>query len=373
MADISTILKNNGSIRQPKEKGHYEVAMIHYSQIHPSKMQFYLQEDIEEQADAIELAGGILQPLVVRQQDADQYELLAGHRRLEAIRRLVEDRKLPQYAMVPCHVEKANDWRAEYLLITTNSYREKTGYEKMLEVQRLSEIIPHLPGSEELKGRALRGRIAKELKTGETSVQNYNYIYNHLCAEGMEAYRSGDIKTAVAIELAHLEEEDQKILLKTEDLTVAVIAEYKKKKPCQNLTQNAVPEEADRIRKPTEEERELLNDPLVSNSDTDTYVPYEESMVLYGKDDVSEEDGKNHSEEEEKTARKMIARYVKWAPERMKKVIALCNTGKTNKERAQSVQQYLAPDGTSGGGDGNFDFCFRGYANGVSFALDKNR
>ena len=27
MADISTILKNNGSIRQPKEKGHYEVAM----------------------------------------------------------------------------------------------------------------------------------------------------------------------------------------------------------------------------------------------------------------------------------------------------------------------------------------------------------
>lgn len=373
MADISTILKNNGSIRQPKEKGHYEVAMIHYSQIHPSKMQFYLQEDIEEQADAIELAGGILQPLVVRQQDADQYELLAGHRRLEAIRRLVEDRKLPQYAMVPCHVDKANDWRAEYLLITTNSYREKTGYEKMLEVQRLSEIIPHLPGSEELKGRALRGRIAKELKTGETSVQNYNYIYNHLCAEGMEAYRSGDIKTVVAIELAHLEEEDQKILLKTEDLTVAVIAEYKKKKPCQNLTQNAVPEEADRIRKPTEEERELLNDPLVSNSDTDTYVPYEESMVLYGKDDVSEEDGKNHSEEEEKTARKMIARYVKWAPERMKKVIALCNTGKTNKERAQSVQQYLAPDGTSGGGDGNFDFCFRGYANGVSFALDKNR
>lgn len=471
MADISTILKNNGSIRQPKEKGHYEVAMIHYSQIHPSKMQFYRQEDIEEQADAIELAGGILQPLVVRQQDADQYELLAGHRRLEAVKRLVEDRKLTQYAMVPCHVEKANDWRAEYLLITTNSYREKTGYEKMLEVQRLSEIIPHLPGSEELKGRALRGRIAKELKTGETSVQNYNYIYNHLCAEGMEAYRSGDIKTAVANELAHLEEEDQKTLLKMEELTVAAIAEYKKTKSCQTLTQDAIPEEPDRIRKPTEEERELLNvfakqfirkekgwllenfakrvmdvtaspheiqkrygksdyyfhirdmeaghiefqdgcirlydakhligkfewfylavaiqsmwnavaiedaenekeNPPVSNSDTETYVPYEESMVLYGKDDASEAGGKNHLEMEEEIARKMIARYVKWAPERMKKVIALCNTCKTNKERAQSVQQYLAPNGYSGGGSDDFDFCFRGYADGVSFALDKNR
>ena len=259
MADINTILKNNGSIKQSKEKSHYEVTMIHYSQIKPSKMQFYRQEDIEEQADAIELAGGIMQPLVVRRQDADQYELLAGHRRLEAVKRLVEDRQLTQYAMVPCHIEKANDWRAEYLLITTNSYREKTGYEKMLEVQRLAEIIPHLPGSEELKGRALRGRIAKELKTGETSVQNYNYIYTHLCAEGMEAYRAGDIKTAVANELAHLDEEDQKILLKTGDLTAAAIAEYKKAKSCQNLTQNAASEEADHIRKPTQEEREVLN------------------------------------------------------------------------------------------------------------------
>ena len=153
--------------------------------------------------------------------------------------------------MVPCHVEKANDWRAEYLLITTNSYREKTGYEKMLEVQRLSEIIPHLPGSEELKGRALRGRIAKELKTGETSVQNYNYIYNHLCAEGMEAYRPGDNKTADAIELSHLGEENQKILLKKEDLQVTMIAELKKKKQSQNLTQNAARGERERTRKTT--------------------------------------------------------------------------------------------------------------------------
>src|SRR5699024_2310811 len=103
------------------------------------------------------------------------------------------------------------------------------------------------------------GRIAKELNSGETSVQNYNYIYNHLCAEGMEAYRFGDIKKAVAREIAHLEEEDQKTLLKMEELTVAAIAEYKKTKSCQTLTQDAVPEEPDCIRKPTEEERELLN------------------------------------------------------------------------------------------------------------------
>ena len=357
MADISTILKNNGSIKQPKEKGNYEVTMIHYSQIKPSKMQFYRQEDIEEQADAIELAGGIMQPLVVRQQDADQYELLAGHRRLEAVKRLVEERKLTQYAMVPCHVEQANDWRAEYLLITTNGYREKTGYEKMLEVQRLSEIIPHLPGSEELKGRALRGRIAKELKTGETSVQNYNYIYNHLCSDGMEAFKAGEIKTAVANELAHLDEEDQKILLKSKGLTSAVIAEYVRNKSCQTLTQES-------------EEKDTQQNILVSNFDIKKDSFSEVSKNVHGKETTANE---KEMRSEEEIARKMIARYVKWAPERMKEVIAICNTCDTNKERAQRVQKYLAPNGYSGGGSGDFDFCFRGYANGASFELDRNR
>ena len=60
MADINTILKNKGSIKQSKEKKHYEVTMIHYTQIRPSKMQFYSQGDIEEQADSIELADGIM-------------------------------------------------------------------------------------------------------------------------------------------------------------------------------------------------------------------------------------------------------------------------------------------------------------------------
>lgn len=357
MADISTILKNNGSIKQPKEKGNYEVTMIHYSQIKPSKMQFYRQEDIEEQADAIELAGGIMQPLVVRQQDADQYELLAGHRRLEAVKRLVEERKLTQYAMVPCHVEQANDWRAEYLLITTNGYREKTGYEKMLEIQRLSEIIPHLPGSEELKGRALRGRIAKELKTGETSVQNYNYIYNHLCSDGMEAFKVGEIKTAVANELAHLDEEDQKILLQSKGLTSAVIAEYVRNKSCQTLTQES-------------EEKDTQQNIPVSNFDIKKDSFTEVSKNEHGKETIANE---KEMRSEEEIARKMIARYVKWAPERMKEVIAICNTCDTNKGRAQRVQKYLAPNGYSGGGSDDFDFCFRGYANGVSFELDKNR
>ena len=297
MADISTILKNNGSIKQPKEKGHYEVTMIHYSQIKPSKMQFYRQEDIEEQADAIELAGGIMQPLVVRQQDADQYELLAGHRRLEAVKRLVEDRKLTQYARVPCHIEQANDWRAEYLLITTNSYREKTGYEKMLEVQRLSEIIPHLPGSEELKGRALRGRIAKELKTGETSVQNYNYIYNHLCSDGMEAFKAGEIKTAVANELAHLDEEDQKILLKSKGLTSAVIAEYVRNKSCQTLTQ-----------RPESEKKDTQQNIPVSNFDIKKDSFNEVSKNEHGKETTANE---KEMGSEEEIAGKMIARYVK--------------------------------------------------------------
>lgn len=368
MADINTILKNKGSIKQSKEKKHYEVTMIHYTQIRPSKMQFYSQGDIEEQADSIELADGIMQPLVVRQQDADQYELLAGHRRLEAVKRLVENRKLTQYAMVPCHIEKANDWRAEYLLIMTNSYREKSGYEKMMEVQRLSEILPHLPGSEELKGRALRGRIAKELKTGETSVQNYNYIYNHLCQKGMEVYKAGEIKTAVANELAHLDEEDQKILLRTKGLTSAAIAEFVRNKSCQTLTQKPGSEKVNIHKEPMEENTEQNYN--VSNSDTEKDKSDEERTTDDGKEKTTDSKEK---ESEEDIARKMIARFLEWDPERMQEIITICNQCNTNKERAQKIQSYLSPNGYAGGGDENFDFCFRGYANGLSFELGKEK
>ena len=200
----------------------------------------------------------------------------------------------------------------------TNSYREKSGYEKMMEVQRLSEILPHLPGSEELKGRALRGRIAKELKTGETSVQNYNYIYNHLCQKGMEVYKAGEIKTAVANELAHLDEEDQKILLRTKGLTSAAIAEFVRNKSCQTLTQKPGSEKVNIHKELMEENTEQNYN--VSNSDTEKDKSDEERTTDDGKEKTTDSKEK---ESEEDIARKMIARFLEWDPERMQEIITI--------------------------------------------------
>lgn len=359
MADINAILQKKGVNNIRKESAHYEVTMIHYSQIIPSKMQFYAQEDIEEQADNIQLAGGIMQPLVVRKKDADQYELLAGHRRLQSIRLLVEERQLKQFAMVPCHVELANDWRAEYLLITTNGYREKSGYEKMMEVQRLTEIIPHLPGSEELKGRALRSRIARELKTGETSVQNYNYIAAHLCPEGMEAFREGRFKTATAFELSHLGPEDQKELLKQPELTSPIIAEYTSQKACQTLTPEKTQEEKkEETQIPGQREIEKYPEVLPENerkkSDTVMQKAEEESDTKEG---VRLPDPMINQ--------KLVARYLSYDPEGMEKMLNICRTGHSNEERAHQIQKLLAPNGYAGGSNANFEFLFQGYARGI--------
>ena len=69
----------------------------------PSEDNFYSIREIEELKAAIEIAGKVLQNLVVPL-DGGKYKVIAGHRRRLASISLVEEGK-PQYEFVPCDVE----------------------------------------------------------------------------------------------------------------------------------------------------------------------------------------------------------------------------------------------------------------------------
>lgn len=70
----------------------------------PSEDNFYSIREIEELKAAIEIAGKVLQNLVVVPLDGGKYKVIAGHRRRLASISLVEEGK-PQYEFVPCDVE----------------------------------------------------------------------------------------------------------------------------------------------------------------------------------------------------------------------------------------------------------------------------
>ena len=112
----------------------------------PSEDNFYSIREIEELKAAIEIAGKVLQNLVVVPLDGGKYKVIAGHRRRLASISLVEEGK-PQYEFVPCDVEP-NEEAAEdqevrdgLMLIVTNSQREKTAWDKIEEVRYLREVL----------------------------------------------------------------------------------------------------------------------------------------------------------------------------------------------------------------------------------------
>ena len=131
MANLNAILKNKMGLSAEQAKkskvlaslsGSYRQNMksIHYTQLVSNINQFYSEKELENLADVIQILGGVAQNLLVRKKDAEQYEILAGHRRWRASQ-IVVQRGFPEYAYLPCLVIECNDDVAELLLILTNS------------------------------------------------------------------------------------------------------------------------------------------------------------------------------------------------------------------------------------------------------------
>ena len=149
MALLESMIKAD----KPSKKDYtgFAVTMVHYSKLIPSENNNYSVENIKELAYAILLSGGVKQNLLVRKKSPDEYELIAGHRRRLAVKYLVEELGYEEFSMMPVHVEKSDDVASEINLILTNSSaRERSDWEKMMEVTRLTELMRILRTGSEL-------------------------------------------------------------------------------------------------------------------------------------------------------------------------------------------------------------------------------
>ncbi|MDE5697078.1 MAG: ParB/RepB/Spo0J family partition protein [Lachnospiraceae bacterium] len=256
MGSLSKLIKEKGGEFGEVKTGQLKVQQIHYTKLRESALNFYTrsEDEVEELADTMLIAGGILQPLIVRKTDMSEYEILAGHKRKRASVYNV-DRGYKEFEFLPCIVidmsglmakkiserilaeqgdvedDKLLDMIAEYIVICTNSTAsESSHYEKMMQAVRLSRILPAMLGNEELKGRALRAEIAKEMKCGDGQVGRYQSIYNNLVPEAMELFKNGQIKLSVACSLSGLNKSQQEEVIKRQQITVADIEALKQDK-----------------------------------------------------------------------------------------------------------------------------------------------
>lgn len=223
MSNISQLLKANKIILEEQE---YEVQMIHYSKLHRSPYQFYVERDIEQFADELEVAGQILQPLVVREINIGTYEIIAGHRRNLSSIYNYEQKEIETFKKLPCYVIDVDNIMAEYLVIKTNATREKDAWEIMHEIERLKYLIPRLPVNKNMKGR-LQEYVVNELGLTKSVVGRYEHVAKELVEEGKERLRRGKLNISVANKLASLDKKLQRELLaEHESLTLALIHSF---------------------------------------------------------------------------------------------------------------------------------------------------
>ena len=187
------------------------VQEIPLTKIEENENNAYVQTDIDELAESIEVIG-LQQPLVVRCKPEGGYLLLAGHRRRNALSLL--DRKT-----APCIVLDADlDPSLQVLILhwTNTMARGGGGLTAEYTAAAAKEIEAALKdlqarGVVELPGK-LRSYVAEVLKTSESQIARAKAIDNGLTKAWQGDFKCHRINDSIAYELSQLDPELQRKL-----------------------------------------------------------------------------------------------------------------------------------------------------------------
>lgn len=214
LTDVSKQAAPGGGSQTPTSRPADEIKKLSVFDIVPSDDNFYSMNDIDELKGKIELAGKVLQNLVVVPLDGGKYKAISGHRRRLASIALVEEGK-PQYEFVPCVVEANEDdaevqaIREEIMLIAANSQREKTAWDKIEEVRRTRSLLERVKKQNKIPG-GTRDIIAKTMNTSPAQIGRYDAIIKNLYPAFMEELKQDRINISTAYELSGLSQDEQR-------------------------------------------------------------------------------------------------------------------------------------------------------------------
>jgi ParB-like chromosome segregation protein Spo0J len=239
MARFDRILKNE--TKKADQHPKRITKWIHYSKLKDNRAQYrerktpeekaILRQKVEALADLIEIDGEVLQDLLVRRVDTDEYEIIAGHTRRDACTLLVEERKKEKYALLPCNIKDLSDVRAEFQLYSSNGYGNKTDYQIMCELEGMKRLLETHPEEfPDIQSGRMVERLAKNKNMKKTTVGEYQTIANNLVDKAMEEFKTGMLKKSAAVELAGLPQNEQEGLLEQGATSYIEVIEYKKEK-----------------------------------------------------------------------------------------------------------------------------------------------
>lgn len=210
MFDITSLMSD--ASRQASERPKYEAVRLPISKLYPdpANKKIYSVDSIEELADSIELAGGVLHNLVVREPDKDgRYQIISGERRWTACKYLVEHGH-EQYREVGCLIEHVHDEDIlQLMLVLANSTaRQLTDAEKMRQAEALTAVLTRMRKEGKVQGR-VRDLVGKMLKTTSGQLARYHAIQANLQGGLRDRFERGEVGVSVAYEASKLDKAGQ--------------------------------------------------------------------------------------------------------------------------------------------------------------------
>lgn len=190
------------------------IKMIDINEIAPSESNFYELSDIDLLADDIEREG--LRHNLVVYEDADTgfYKVISGHRRLAAIRQLINEKRRTN-TKIPCYIEREkSNAETQFDLIMLNATQRKyTDCDIMREYEEIEQTLKALEAEgKPLKGR-MRDRIAEILRVSPAQVGKIENIKHNAIEDVHTAVKNGEMSISTANEVAKLAPEKQQEII----------------------------------------------------------------------------------------------------------------------------------------------------------------
>ena len=213
--NVSDFAKTLGMV---PEQGTKQIEYIDIDLLHEDPRNFYEVSGVDELASNIALFG-LMDPLLVRSAEDGTVQIVSGHRRHAALRKLVEEGH-EELRQVPCiRVEgEASPALQELRLIYANSdTRKMTSADLAKQAERVEQLLYQLKEEGHPFPGRMRDHVAEACKVSKSKLSRLHAIQNNLDSVWMPYWEKGELAETTAYALSQLSEKHQRMIYASND------------------------------------------------------------------------------------------------------------------------------------------------------------
>ncbi|MBR4096355.1 MAG: ParB N-terminal domain-containing protein [Oscillospiraceae bacterium] len=254
--------------------------MLDIELIEPNEGNFYELSEIETLAEDIERQG--LMTALVVSENGGRYKLISGHRRLSAVKLLIESGRRKS-SKVPCFIKgaKPNNETQLDLIMLNATQRKYSDADKMREYEELTRIFKELEAAgKPIKGR-IRDRIADALNVSSAQVGKLDNIKHNAIPDVEQAVKSGDMSISTANEVAKLPpEKQQKIISEKPKITHKEVKEMQREESVSTDEDVEIPDDDEDEDDTNEEETDGYTAVTLTVTEAETLSRYMDALLV---------------------------------------------------------------------------------------------